>query len=202
MEPKENGKVCNIIPMTVKNYRQMMVINKTVLPVSYSDDFYQGVIEDKNVLPFCKYGIPPFLSRLKYSSLSLSRALSFVLLPVCLASLAFPAIFDMDLVVGGVMCRREQKADGKAAHYIMTIGVLRPYEHLGIGSALLHEVIESAKRDESCDEVYLHVWVDNKAAFDFYTKKNGFIKKATIENYYHDLEHPHAHVLSFPIVHE
>lgn len=108
----------------------------------------------------------------------------------------------MDLVVGGVMCRREQKADGKTAYYIMTIGVLPPYARLGIGSELLRAVVESAKHDKACDEVYLHVWVDNKAAFDFYTKKNGFTQKATIENYYHDLEHPHAHVLSLAITHE
>lgn len=170
----ENKKVCDIIPMTVKNYYQMSVINKALLPVSYEESFYLNQMKLKDTINYSKFGI----------------YLLFILL----------AIYDMDIVAGGMLARKETKENGKTAYYIMTIGVLKPYQKLGLGASLANSLIEAAKKDNNSEEVYLHVWVENHEAIKFYEKLN-FKNVSTIENYYTGINNPHAYILSLPITH-
>ena len=44
------------------------------------------------------------------------------------------AYYSSDILIGAICCRVEtNKAEGTTKLYVMTIGVLQPYRHLGVG---------------------------------------------------------------------
>ena len=73
---------------------------------------------------------------------------------------SYVAVCYSDVCVGGIACRCEKTQDAKVKAYIMTIGVLPPYRNMGIGSALLREVLKLITEDSNIHEIYLHVQVD------------------------------------------
>ncbi|KAI8378709.1 acyl-CoA N-acyltransferase [Choanephora cucurbitarum] len=105
-----------------------------------------------------------------------------------------------DVCVGTVCCRREMDESNpeKVKIYMMTLGVLEPYRHLGIGSALLKHIIQQAKLSEDVSQIYLHVQVSNTAAADFY-KKNEFQVISTEKDYYKHIEPRDAYLLAYVI---
>ncbi|OHT08845.1 acetyltransferase, GNAT family protein [Tritrichomonas foetus] len=105
------------------------------------------------------------------------------------------AFFNNDVAVGEICYRLEEDESGKKKLYIMTIGVLKTYQHRGIATKLIDRAIENAG---DSTEVYLHVHVENEAAMQFYTKL-GFTKGDLIENYYKSLDNGNAYVFSKPI---
>ncbi|KPV75019.1 uncharacterized protein RHOBADRAFT_15208, partial [Rhodotorula graminis WP1] len=109
-------------------------------------------------------------------------------------------VFYQDLPVGVVVCRLELSdaatpktlAEAAAATklYIMTLGVLVPYRHQGLGSKLIHHVLTSAAATHprpKVDSVYLHVQVGNDDARRFW-EKWGFQVKDTVADYYRKIE--------------
>merc|ERR1711934_100104 len=96
------------------------------------------------------------------------------------------------VMVGGICCRLEE-ADQKV--YIMTIGILAPYQRCGIGSKLLAEVLSNVEKDfPKVKEVYLHVQEGRDDAVAFY-QKHGFVQGEALQNYYKNADPPHATVL-------
>lgn len=77
--------------------------------------------------------------------------------------------------------------------YVLTLGVLEPYRHLGIGKKLLEKVLEISGRSHAV-AVFLHVHVVNKNAINFYLK-NDFKEMERIENYYSKIDEPHCLLL-------
>ena len=100
------------------------------------------------------------------------------------------AVYYRDICVGVLGCRVETDAAPAAAApaaaaeggsaaaaprkrlYLMVLGVLAPYRDRGIGSALLRGALEAAeagtiKGAEGADEMYMHVWEENKEAVRF-----------------------------------
>lgn len=76
-----------------------------------------------------------------------------------------------DLFVGAIAARYEKSETGTRI-YIMTIGVLAPYRHLGIASKLLAHVerVAAEGTKHKVDEVTLHAWVANEDGIAFYKK--------------------------------
>ena len=103
------------------------------------------------------------------------------------------AYMNNDVAVGEVCARIEidEKTKEKKL-YLMTIGVLKTYQHKGIATKLLNKMIEESK---GCKEVYLHVLSTNEAAKAFY-KKNGFVEKTFLPHYYKALEMGDAYIYS------
>ncbi len=58
--------------------------------------------------------------------------------------------------MGGVCCRVETDK-GHKRMYIMTLGCLAPYRHLGIGTVLLNHAIAQARKDPTVAAIYLCV---------------------------------------------
>jgi ribosomal protein S18 acetylase RimI-like enzyme len=110
-----------------------------------------------------------------------------------LGELAKLAYFN-DIVVGGVCCRVDTSQDKRRRLYIMTLGCLRPYRRLGIGTILLDHVFKICKDDGKFNSIYLHVQVNNEEALSFY-KKFGFEIKEKEERYYKRIEPSDAYVL-------
>ncbi len=73
--------------------------------------------------------------------------------------------------------------DAYSALYILTVGVLEPVRHRGIGSKLLAAILEQAK-ERGCYSVYLHVIDYNAAAIAFY-KRNRFHEIALLHDFYY-----------------
>lgn len=72
----------------------------------------------------------------------------------------------------------------------MTLGVLKPYRRLGVGTKLLEKVFEMiGKSKQKLDAVFLHVQVNNQVAMDFY-KRHGFEQAELCENYYEESVQP------------
>jgi ribosomal protein S18 acetylase RimI-like enzyme len=78
--------------------------------------------------------------------------------------------------------------------YIMTINVLAAYRRRGIGAKLLEYVLETARKDSTIVEVYLHVQTSNLEAKQFYVA-NGFVQTEVIKDYYKRIEPPDCFLL-------
>ncbi|KAG2189786.1 hypothetical protein INT46_007575 [Mucor plumbeus] len=102
-----------------------------------------------------------------------------------------------DVCVGTVCCRKEADESNPNNYkvYIMTLGVLEPYRHLGLGSKLVQHILEQAKLAKDITQVYLHVQTNNTLAVDFY-KKNQFEVVSTEKDYYKNIENRDAYLLS------
>ncbi|ORC93306.1 acetyltransferase [Trypanosoma theileri] len=104
--------------------------------------------------------------------------------------------FYHDVLVGSCTCRLEQTDnEDELRLYVMTIVVLEPYRHLGIGSHLLTRVLKNVAEETKVriGEVTLHVQVGSPA-FEFY-KKFGFEVVERVENYYSGLDETDAFFL-------
>ena len=113
-----------------------------------------------------------------------------MLRPECLA-LSFYACDSGDVPVGAITCRPE-KADRV---YLMTLSVLQAYRRMGIGAALLQELLDRlSKSHKQVKEVVLHVHTPNEGAVAFY-QRFGFEVVETLDNYYNNLEPKSAYYL-------
>lgn len=101
-----------------------------------------------------------------------------------------------ELLVGSITCRLERTdVEGEFKLYIMTIGVLEAYRHMGIGRRLLQTILNLVYNDQlnriSC--VTLHVQVGS-SALEFY-KNFDFEIAEEVAGYYADLEEKNALLL-------
>mmetsp|Transcript_54157 Transcript_54157/g.131420 ORF Transcript_54157/g.131420 Transcript_54157/m.131420 type:complete len:370 (-) Transcript_54157:11-1120(-) len=86
--------------------------------------------------------------------------------------------------------RQQQQQQRPRRHsklfYIMTLGVVKEYRHLGLATKLVkklfHETIQPM--GDECGCMYLHVITFNDAAIKFYEQKLGFWRVQEIEGYY------------------
>lgn len=86
------------------------------------------------------------------------------------------------VVVGYVVGFQTIEGTGR----VFSLAVDPGYQNLGIGGALLNEIIAIFGRD-GISEIVLEVRSDNVKAQRFY-KRHGFIKSGSIEKYYNDGE--------------
>jgi len=69
--------------------------------------------------------------------------------------------------------------------YIMTLGTVTEYRHLGLASQLVQQVADRViGRDVELGTLYLHVITLNEAAIRFYENKLGFWRVQEIQDYY------------------
>ncbi|KAI7905405.1 acyl-CoA N-acyltransferase [Cokeromyces recurvatus] len=111
-------------------------------------------------------------------------------------------VYYNDVCVGTVCCRKEadEANTNKTKIYIMTLGVLEPYRHLGLGNQLVQHILEQAKLDNDISKVFLHVQISNTVATEFY-QKNGFKIVSTEKDYYKNIEPRDAYLLEKMIEH-
>ncbi|RCH92272.1 hypothetical protein CU097_008760 [Rhizopus azygosporus] len=104
---------------------------------------------------------------------------------------------------GAICCRLEKTRpdDYSARMYMMTLGVLKHYRNLGLGSILIEYIMSVASRITYplVTSVYLHVQVANEMAIRFYLR-NGFQIEAIAHDYYKLNENRDAYVLSRPVI--
>jgi ribosomal protein S18 acetylase RimI-like enzyme len=107
-----------------------------------------------------------------------------------LADLAY--LYD-DTAVGEVSFRIEEHESEKCI-YLMTIGVLRTYQRLGLGRLLVNHAIEEAKKVvPDVVKIYLHVHVENEGAMEFY-RSLGFTQGELNTKYYKSLGNGDAYM--------
>ncbi|KAK8884560.1 N-alpha-acetyltransferase 50 [Tritrichomonas musculus] len=109
------------------------------------------------------------------------------------------AYYNGDTAVGEI-CYRLEKEEGALRLYIMTLGVLKTYQRMGIATKLVNHMLDGDLAKLAL-EVYLHVHVENENAMQFYSKL-GFTKGELVENYYKSLENGNAYVFKKPINHD
>ncbi|EPB85411.1 hypothetical protein HMPREF1544_07782 [Mucor circinelloides 1006PhL] len=105
---------------------------------------------------------------------------------------------------GAICCRKEPSkyANFTARVYMMTLGVLKKYRNLGLGTILIEHIVETLRRqsDPIVTSIYLHVQTVNEAAIRFYTR-NGFRIQSIVPDYYKLIENRDAYILVRPIFH-
>ncbi|KAI9841239.1 MAG: hypothetical protein M1837_000904 [Sclerophora amabilis] len=111
-------------------------------------------------------------------------------------------------VIGGVRCRVEsalrppstafsqpRPAPQEPTLYIQTLTLLSPYRSLGIATALLSAVIDSAVHNHGVREVYAHVWEANEDALRWYRGRGFEIGQEVQEGYYTKLRPSGARIV-------
>ncbi|KAI0320912.1 N-acetyltransferase NAT13 [Amylostereum chailletii] len=153
--------------LTPNNLGTVRKLNSVLFPIKYSEKFY-GEILAPEVEDFCKLATPYAPSTSAYYN---------------------------DIPVGTICCRMEAK-DGIAHLYLLTMGVLAPYRHLGIGSQCMNLIISAAANHErpKIDRIHLHVQISNQDAKKFY-ERHGFKEVGVDENYYKKIKPSGAWVL-------
>ena len=108
-------------------------------------------------------------------------------------------------IVGGIRARWDApeippddatKRGGKI--YLMTICVLSPFRRLGVASALLEDVLQTAEA-WGVDEVFAHVWQENEDALGWYRKRGFMVDEGIVEGYYRKLRPNGARVVRLRI---
>lgn len=164
--------------VTPNNLGQVKVLHKVLFPVNYDEKFYTELLEAGE---FAKLGTIRLL----------------LLSPKKLNFFFFCIAYYNDVCVGTVCCRKEVDDINPEFFkvYMMTIGVLEPYRHLGLGSQLFEHILEQAKVAKNISKVYLHAQTNNNRAIEFY-KKYDFDIVSTEEDYYKNIEPRDAYLLS------
>lgn len=149
--------------MDVRLVEKIRVLEKAVLPVTYSENHYE-----KSVLS----GLP------RYNQLA----------------------FYQDMLVGTLTARLELVEEPETYRlYIMTICVLEPYRHMGIGSRMLEAILKNVANETTVHitGVYLNVQTSSRA-IQFY-KKFDFEQVDFVKDYYVGLDCNDAYTLSLAI---
>jgi N-alpha-acetyltransferase 50 len=81
--------------------------------------------------------------------------------------------------------------------YIMTLGILANYRHLGYGAEILLKIITDSK-NIGIECVGLHVHVDNRNALKFYVKR-GFKIIGKVNDYYKKISPNSAYILELKL---
>jgi N-alpha-acetyltransferase 50 len=102
--------------------------------------------------------------------------------------------------VGAICCRVEDHKNEETGTkgkrlYIMTLSVLPAYRRRGVARFLVDHVLTSAAKDNSINDVYLHVQTSNEDALGFY-EKLGFLKGEKLEGYYKRVDPPDCYIVS------
>ncbi|ESZ91693.1 hypothetical protein SBOR_7912 [Sclerotinia borealis F-4128] len=151
-------------------------INALLLPIPYPDSFYHAITS------------PPSSST--PISISFSRVVTHT---------SFDTTSESK-VIGSLICRIDPSPPSSAnasppantySIYLQSLTLLSPYRTLGLATALLNSVIETATSTRipvgiKIEGLYAHVWVDNHEAVEWYTKR-GFEKGELVEGYYRRL---------------
>lgn len=157
-------------------------INALLLPIPYPDAFYHAITSPPSP------SIP--------ISLPFSRVVTYT-----------PDSNSEPKVIGSLICRTDpsppsspyaQPPANTYSIYLQSLTLLSPYRTLGLATALLNSVIESATSSRMpigvrIEGLYAHVWVDNQEALEWYTKR-GFEKGELVEGYYRRLRPQDAFV--------
>ncbi|KAI7901717.1 acyl-CoA N-acyltransferase [Cokeromyces recurvatus] len=105
---------------------------------------------------------------------------------------------------GAICCRLESNkySNFTARIYMMTLGVLKLYRNLGLGSMLIEHIMEYARKTTNpmITSIYLHVQTVNEKAIRFYMR-NGFRIHSFVPDYYRFIENRDAYILSRPVFH-
>ena len=140
-----------------------------VLPVTYSDHFYETLSATPEAFTHaceCRLARPghPLLTNWR----------------------SFAGYFN-NLLVGVIGCRPEKREDGKERLYVAVLAVLAAYRGLSIGTQMVQSVLDALPSHPDVAEVYLHVHVTNSGAIRFY-ERLGFENVGVIKGYYASAE--------------
>ncbi|QSZ34860.1 hypothetical protein DSL72_007719 [Monilinia vaccinii-corymbosi] len=151
-------------------------INALLLPIPYPDAFYHAITSP----PSTATPIP----------LSFSRVVTYT----------SSDANSEPKVIGSLICRVDpsppsspnpQPPANTYSIYLQSLTLLSPYRTLGLATALLNSVIETATSSRipmgvKIEGLYAHVWIENQEALEWYIKR-GFEKGELIEGYYRRL---------------
>ncbi|KAF8250122.1 acyl-CoA N-acyltransferase [Wilcoxina mikolae CBS 423.85] len=165
-----------------KNLASLKRLNSLLLPINYRESFYKDILTNPT---------DAALSRVAFwdGGVSIIGGIRGKWEPLSPSSSA--------TTTPGISCLDAgSKRGGKI--YLMTICVLSPFRRLGVATALLADVIVTAKQ-WGVEEVYAHVWVENHEAQEWYERRGFTIDEDIVEGYYRKLRPSGAKVVRLRI---
>jgi len=188
--PKPPPPEVSISPLLAQHLPVFRRLTTLLLPIRYPESFFKQTITLANIASVSRVA-------LWGNEQKVIGAIRCVLELV-------PAEPHTDKKQGweALMARTEADDHRKGSHriYLATLFTLAPYRSLGIATALLNEILDTAKRVSVAAEyspvsyIYAHVWEANDEALAWYTK-NQFLEWGFVENYYPRLTPSGAKVL-------
>jgi GNAT superfamily N-acetyltransferase len=169
----------------VKNLASLKRLNSLLLPINYRESFYKDILTNP---------IDAALSRVAFwdGGISIIGGIRGKWDPPSPSSSATPA----SGIVSPSCLDDGSKRSGKI--YLMTICVLSPFRRLGVASALLADIVGTAKQ-WGVEEIYAHVWVENHEAQEWYERRGFTIDEGVVEGYYRKLRPSGAKVVRLRI---
>lgn len=173
----------NLTDVTRNNIGQVKVLNKAVLPVAYSEQYYLDTVSNwprDNV--FCKLA---YHNEYLVGAINARRETYRVEEPFVKVKHLLPG----DVIPTAAQRKKEPVVDDAGNPlqyrlYITTLSVLPAYQNGQIGTTLLTEVLKVADAQYAdLTEVYVHVHVGNTRAIEFY-KRYGFEQAGEVAGYY------------------
>lgn len=121
-----------------------------------------------------------------YAYITSDRAISRAVFSECgeLLAMIVAELQPLAQLEGDCGAALEAAARNTAAMYIISLGVLTPHRHKGLGSLLLRSLLAHASTIPRCKVVFLHVVFSNLPAINFY-RRHDFQEFRVIRNYYH-----------------
>lgn len=169
--------IASLDDVTSNNVGVLKKINEVVLPVKYSDKWYDDTFDLSLIVKLA------YFSELPVGAVK-AKAIAKEL----------PSTFDTAVQQPPSVADQVPNAV-----YIELLAVLPAYRHHGLAKKLLQFVIEETK-SRFIHKVVLHVHVDNKEGQDFYASQ-GFTQGSLIEGFYasQDLKSPDAYVYNLDV---
>ncbi|CEL91849.1 unnamed protein product [Vitrella brassicaformis CCMP3155] len=191
-----------------KNVGQLRKLNLATFPVVYKDGFYADVVNHT------KYSRLAYLKDVLVAGLCCRVETASSALPMPPDAAPAPNNHSnanglTDDVPSSSLPNgptpRVSSEGGGCRLYIMTLGVLKPYRRLGIGTRLLEWLLDEVHKANAetpaqrghgvLDDIYLHVQSNNDVAIAFY-QQYGFSVINRLEHYYTTLDPSDCYVLS------
>ncbi|KAF3764995.1 hypothetical protein M406DRAFT_221277, partial [Cryphonectria parasitica EP155] len=197
----------SILPVTESHIPALRRINALLLPVNYSDSFYQGLLDPAVSALFSRAilwqddrspdaapkVVGGLICRLEPSPFDPSTGLYN---PSLAASRPIPGASNTGIP--------PPQPGQHHALYIQSLVLLAPYRGLGLVGAALEGILDTVRAAGRAgagaiqvDWVYAHVWTENEDGMGWYGRR-GFLQDVLLRNYYWKLEPDSAYVVGIP----
>ncbi|EKE38151.1 hypothetical protein ENUP19_0181G0014 [Entamoeba nuttalli] len=141
-------------------------VNCNVLPVMYSDIFYNKIKKEDSIV---------------------IKSLNLIFKDLVIERVLIKEVSEDNKIVGGIIGMKE-----KDKYILMTLAIYTKFQGKGYGSKLVEFFIQKVK-EKGIRKIEVQVHIDNKHAIEFYTKF-GFKRIKTIPKAYPRLSHPSGYL--------
>jgi ribosomal protein S18 acetylase RimI-like enzyme len=138
-----------------KDRERIQLLHEEWFPVAYQDDFYDNLVLGRMLTT----------NNPLYTNLMCNKQDE---IKACLVGMSVQGtklnLASRQLLLPDWPHRHER------AFYIMTLGTVPEFRHMGLATSLIDELVQVVQSDRECGAMYLHVITSNQSAIRFYER--------------------------------